>query len=255
MKKKVIAITITLLVATAGALTLVQCDHSNMARVTIHIQNELHATNNDSIIDKLLKLISSNAYATFPPPWTEEHSGADGYLTLFVSGSDIQTVEIDIPPTSTTFTTEVPAGAQRSFILKFYNDSQGSFTWGGGKTITLSPGETDITITMIPMTEITSHDGLIGSPIQIYWRQFYESLSYSNDYSTIISGFNIYRANPSDGPNGPYTKIGFANGYNAENYSDNSINATSEPYYYKVSVVTLSGKEGLLSDFYPAAGS
>lgn len=230
MKKRIMAITITLLVATAGALTLVQCDHSNMARVTIHIQNELYAQKNESVIDKLLNLVNTNLYAA--AGWS---STVDG-LTLKVSGSDIETIIADISPTSESYTIEVPAGAERTFTLLSSTSSGAVGTnWGGRIIEYIEPGENSLTIEMIPMTKITN--GFSSAPeIYVAWE------SVSIDAST---SYNLYRANSE---NGTYVKTD-ASPFTGSNTYDSGDFVEGQYYYYKIQVIA-DGKEGLLSEPY-----
>jgi len=235
MKKKVIAITITLLVVTAGALTLVQCDHSNMARVTIHIQNDLYAQKSESIIDKILNLLSTKAYAF--NAWTD-HS--PGEILLQITASGMATIETTISPMESTFTTSVPAGPDRT--IKLVYDNGGSYTpqrpYGAIKTISLDPGENDITIEMLPMTSIN---------VSSYYDQAYSTI-YVNLYdvqTTVADSYNIYR---STSLNGSYDYIGntTTNQFEDLNYE------IFKTYYYKVSVMTTDGRESLQSE--PSAG-
>jgi hypothetical protein len=234
MKKKVIAITITLMVATAGALTLVQCDHSNMARVTIHIQNDLYAQKSESIIDKLLSIISTDAYAS---NWESFHDL--GKITLTISGNDMGTIEANIPPTSATFSTEVPAGSQRTIRLIY--DNEGNYgavnkTYGAEKTLSLTPGDNEVSVMMLPITEISSASR-IDFDIQVSW----EWVSLTGKTIT----YNIYR---SLSENGTYIKAN-ETPETLTNYLDESGFTVGETYYYRVSVLT-DGVEGLLCEPY-----
>jgi len=236
MKKKVIAITITLLVVTAGALTLVQCDHSNMARVTIHIQNDLYAQKSESIIDKLLALISTKVYAS-ENAWSD-HTTGNIFLTIYAP--DMEKIEATIPPTQSSFSTEVPAGTLRTIRLVYDNGEsiyEPHKPHGAQKTVNLTPGDNDVSIYMLPMTAIFGDD-MPGGGIYI----IFHPVSLSGDYTI---NYNIYR---STSPGGPYNKIN-PTPWASSDYTDSSGLVPGTEYYYKVSVLT-DGVEGLLSDSY-----
>lgn len=230
MNRRIIVIAISFLFTVSAALTLVQCDHSGMARVTIHIQNDMYAQQDDSVIDKILKLVSTEAYAL--NAWTDHSSGE---ILLTISGPGMSTIETSLSPMESAFTTEVPAGVERT--IQLIHDNGGLYApeprkpYGGKKTVTLDPGDNDVQIEMLPMTEISSVDP--GSMLTVNW------VSVS---SVTINGYNVYR---SLEPDGEYTFIG-ATGDN--NLSDGDVE-TGKTYYYKVSVIGSNGEEGLKCEY------
>jgi len=241
MKKKVIAITITLLVATAGALTLVQCDHSNMARVTIVTKHYAHSLNkpDTSIIDKILHLFSSKLYAG--SEWTLDKSS----LELYINASDIQQIQASIPSPFEEYSIYVPAGQGREITLISYGystmlgDTMNNY---GDRIITnLQPGEEKtINIVMKPMTEL--EDVSAGSTeISVIW---YEGgTTYSIPF---FQSYNIYRATD---PAGPYQLIHTELNEFTQLHPDMLNLVSGVTYYYKVSISTTSHGEGLLSDY------
>lgn len=250
MNMRIIVIAISFLLTVSAALTLVQCDHSNMARLTIHIQNDLYAQKSDSVIDKLLGFISTKVYAM---DWNPNHSSSDGTLTLYVTGNGIE-IEANIPPGNATYTLELPAGNEVNIKLLFETtEGQVQTTWGGQKTISLDMGNNDVSITMLPMTEFDENFIPPAAPPPVYFQWY--SISLTLDPEPTIE-YNIYRAALPGGPqlNAPtddkYIKIHSTSGSGpfTDNDWENHI-----VYFYKISV-TIDGQEGLLSPDYYEAG-
>ena len=237
MKKRILGMLTFLLFISAGILSLVQCDHSGMARVTIHIQNDTFAQKNETLIDRILNLVSTKAYAT-DNAWTNH---ASGNILLSISASDMEKIETTIAPTQSSFTTEVPAGAQRTIRLVY--DNEGSYDpqkpHGAQKTVDLTPGDNDVSIYLLPMTAIFGEE--VGAGIYIIWYP----VSLLGDYTI---NYNIYR---SLSPTGPYNKMNPAPLVSSD-YNDSSGLVPGTTYYYRVSVLT-DGVEGLLSDSYPVS--
>lgn len=240
MKARVISVLITVLFVVSMAFTLVQCDHDGMARVTIHIQNEAYAGNQDSIIDKFFKIFSTEAFA-----WSSLHGDGDGILTLTISGNNIATIVTTIPPTQSSFTTELPANNEITFRLTFYNNDSQFNTFGGQETVTLNMGDNDITVTMIPIT-IINWAVNVQDPIGIIvgWDRL------------PVSGYNLYR---STSENGSYINVNQSLIVNPissptanPDYTDDAtvipLLEEGQTYFYRVSAFATDGKEGLFSD-------
>lgn len=228
MKARAVAVSIIVLFVIIMALTFVQCDHSNMARVTIHIQNDLYTQKSETIIDKLLTIFYKTLYAQVAG-WSAATAG----LTLNVSGSDIEPIIENISSTAESYTVEVPAGAERTFTL-LSSASTGivETNWGGQTSEYIAPGDNSITIEMIPMTEISGASG--STQLTVTW----EGIS-----GVTIDSYNVYR---SLNPNGGFTKIGSrASGFTS--FDDFNV-SFGTVYYYMVSVVGSNGREGLLCE-------
>ena len=238
MNKRIIAVSITVFFVVAMALTLVQCDQSNMARVTIHIQNDLYAQKSESIIDKFFNIFSTEALA-----WSEFHGDGYGILTLTISGNSISTIVTTIPPTQSSYSTELPANNEITFRLTFYNSTSQFDTFGGQETVTLNMGDNDIQITMIPIT-IINWAVSVQAPngIGVGWDRL------------PVSGYNLYR---SSSENGTYIKVNQSLIVNPGTGAPPSYNDEAavipfleegQTYFYRVSAFTPDGKEGLFSD-------
>jgi len=238
MKGRGLIVVITLLFTVVILSTLVQCDHDGMARVTIHIQNEAYAGNQDSIIDKFFNLFSTKAFA-----WEEFHGDGDGILTLTISGNSISTIVTTIPPTQSSYSTELPANNEITFRLTFYNSTSQFDTFGGQETVTLNMGDNDIQITLIPIT-IINWAVSVQAPngIGVGWDRL------------PVSGYNLYR---SSSENGTYIKVNQSLIVNPVTGAPPSYNDDAavipfleegQTYFYRVSAFTPDGKEGLFSD-------
>jgi len=239
MKKRGVVGVITLLFTVTLLSALVQCDHDGMARVTIHIQNEAYAGNQDSIIDKFFKIFSTEAVA-----WSAFHGESDGTLTLTITGPDIGTIEVPISPAQSTYSTEVPANSEITFTLLFYNTTSGYNTFGAREILSLLPGNNDLYLSMIPIT-IINWAVNVQDPIGILvgWDRL------------PVSGYNLYR---STSENGTYNKVNQSLIVNpaasAPEYNDVATDPPTledgQTYFYRVSAFAPDGKEGLLSDAY-----
>lgn len=223
MKKNIIAITITLLVVIAGALTLVQCDHSNMARVTIHIQNDLYAQKSESFIDKIFNIFSTPAYAGSSVAWDTAHTS----VVITITGSDITDISATIPAYSTSYSMYVPAGNQRVVTIIGYDGTERNN--GGHTVVDLQPGDNkSVTINVLPIP--TNLDSPYGTG----------SLAW--DWTSAVTGFSHYVIYSSSNPNGPFSKV--------TEFATNEWSSAISGKYYRVSAVFSSYGEGEPSDVY-----
>ena len=202
------------------------------AIVTIHFKGNNIAANAQQkhIIDRILEFFSKPAYAAWNYPCNR--------LTLTISGRNIQeqffdTGNISSGITDYTFTASVPSGNDVTFEVLSYNTNSNKPNWGGGKIVTLRPGNQGIDIAMIPMTEITNLAS-IGNSVTI---------TLDNITQSYCTGYNIYRSTEA---NSNYQLIGYiANATGTLSYIDNSVN-NYMTYYYRISAINSNGTEGLL---------
>ena len=146
-------------------------------------------------------------------------------------------IDVLIPPTQTSYTTEVPSGPQRSFTVYGINNvhTQGK-NWGGSTTSDLTPGgEVTLTINMIPIpTKIEADLSMVAAGISITWYN-----------PSGITGYYIYRSNSE---NGPYSKIATVTPSTITSYLDPETNLVMDStYFYKISSYNANG-ESPLSD-------
>jgi len=222
---KIFGIIFMLFITTASAAILsTGCYDDNEARVTIHLERNDLAFQKElkqkRVIDKILEFFSTPAEAVTAPPWIETH----GDLTLLIKSSSFETKSFSIPTPDVTYTVVVPAVNQVTFEV--ISISGVTKNWGAHTTIDLIPGDQDVNINMIPIPQIN----LLGGDIA--WSD--------TSLSTNTQSYNLYRSNSS---NGPYSLLinTVSNGY--------SYSPPSGTTYYKVSIMSTSGEEGVLSDY------
>ncbi len=128
---------LTLLLVTplilAGCMLFGGCSTGDTAIVTINLglNGEPHAAVHESIIDKILSLFSARAMAF------SFNRGMVNAITLTVTGTDMEQINVNIPPTSDSFTVEIPAGKQRSFTVRAF----GLNPYGGQDVVQLCEGK------------------------------------------------------------------------------------------------------------------
>lgn len=128
----------------------------------------------------------------------------------------------------------MPAVADVTFEVRSFNGTDTKPNWGGIKTESLRPGNQDIDITMIPVTEIMSATQSSLSTAVI---------TFDNIGLTYCKGYNIYRSTEE---NGDYKLIGYKpNAAGALSYIDDAVSVNTA-YYYRVSVINGNDAEGLL---------
>lgn len=236
--RKIFGIMIILLLAAGIAITTTRCyDDKNEARVTIHLErNDLAAMGIQTkkhFIDKVLQFFSTPACA-----WSGWYYGI-GELTLKITSTSFEEKTFLIPQSATTYTVTVPSAENVRFEVTSYitEGETGSIpkNWGGHSTLSLGPGDQDITINMIPMTLITGVDGT--SPIEVTW--------ITENIPSYVTAYKVYR---SINVNGPYTYINSVTiiGALTTSYSDSSI-SLGQTYYYRISPVSTYG-EGVMCD-------
>lgn len=215
------------------------CSYSDTAIVTIRLEqvnSAGHLMRQRSILDRLCSLFVSDAYAYSPGPSVAWASGRDS-LNIIVTGEGIGTINFSMPPVQSEFTFEVPSGKQRKITVVTANTTDPNYTginWGGHTVVDLNPGdETNLTITMLPMTKINVIDKPYPSTLAPNWNQV--------SGVAVVLGYRLYR---STSPDGPFSLVGSPSAYY---YEDGSV-TTGVTYYYKVSVYTASS-EGELSEY------
>ena len=197
------------------------------ATVTIHFKGNRIADNQPKhIIDRILGFFSKPAYAAWSDPCDR--------LKLTISGENIEEQVFDTGNiggiTDYTFTAVVPAVANVTFEILSFKTGETKPNWGGGKIVTLRPGNQGIDIAMIPMTEITS---------TARWGSNSVIITFDN-ITSYCNGYNIYRSTEE---NSNYKLIGKVNATDTS-FTDNSVNGNMT-YYYRVSIINSNG-EGLL---------
>ncbi len=230
--RKALGIMMIIALAAGVAITTTRCyDDDKDARVTIHLQrNDLAYTGQQHekhLIDRVLEFFSTRAFAV--TGWDGTHYD----LTLSVSSPSFQTVTYSIPLSVTQYSLVIPSANDTTFKATCVSVIGGGYkNWGGHKTLNLGPGDQDITLNMIPMTQITASN---GTSISLSWE--------ATDSSGNTLSYNIYRSTSADGE---YILI--KNVTPATALSTTDTPPAAGTYYYKISVVSTSGEEGVLSD-------
>ncbi|TAL38504.1 MAG: hypothetical protein EPN93_04650 [Spirochaetes bacterium] len=232
MRNAYIAALITLLALVPA------CSDTNTARVTIVIGDLATAkAETPSIIDRFLMLFGTRAEAVSAPPWPSTHLDSDIDITLTIEAPDIETITAHIPTDTSTFTTELPAGAARkltvvSMTKSSYSTNPDYENFGGMSVIDLSPGD-DVTvhITMIPITRIQAAYGIVTA-------------EWDAVTQTGVTGYDMYISTSIDGP---YTFVGHTAGAISTfgSFPVSLINGTT--YYVRI-VVTSTNGDGLPSE-------
>jgi hypothetical protein len=211
----------------SGVLLLTACSHDDVALVTININSQHIAqkrqTNN--FIDILLRFFTTDAFAA--SAWNSAYISLD----ITVSGADMDTFSVSIPPTYTSYTLEVSPGAQRKFTVTAKNSDIG-INWASEVVADLKAGEEkSFDVEMMQVSEVRTVSGSTSSTV--YW---YENVP--------VDSIKIYRASNA---NGPYSLLGTVS---ASLFSfEDTTSPSGIPVYYKISSVK-NGKESPLSKFY-----
>jgi len=241
LRNNIFRIVVVLFVLTvSGVLLHTGCyQDDNDARVTINLnRSDLALFNKPAsdkrVVDRVLEFFSTPAYAV--SGWDSTH----GPLTLTVSGPSIDTSVFSIPQSSVSYTVTVPAVNNVTFeIYSTTTLNAVPKNWGGRATLSLYPGDQDITIMMIPMTKISTISGF--GLMSINWEPISAGISNASSYV-------IYR---SDSVDGNFVKITEIFNIGTTNYTDPSV-IIGMPYYYRISVNGING-EGILCD--PVVGT
>lgn len=241
LRMNIFRIVVVFIVLTASGILLhTGCyQDDDDARVTINLnRSDLALLNkpasNKRVVDRILEFFSTPAYAV--SGWDSTH----GPLILKVSGPSIDTSVFSIPQSSVSYT--VTVSAVNNVTFEIYSTTTLNAVpknWGGRVTLSLLPGDQDITITMIPMTKISTISGF--GLMSINWEPVSAGISNASSYV-------IYR---SDSINGDFVKITEIFNIATTNYTDPAV-VIGKPYYYRISVDGING-EGLLCD--PVVGT
>jgi len=234
MRTNIIFALIVFLLLTTGIFINNCYNDNNESRITINIErNDLLSLGikpEKKIIDSILEFFSTPAEATSVPEWFDIRTD----LTLTVISDSFSNMTFTIPANATSFTTSIPSGSNTTLRITSQTDwlnPTGNINknWGGEYTTLLQPGDMEITITMIPMTYISTV--LQSANITVTWEVYQMHSS--------VTAYKLYRSTAIDGDY-IYVNTTSSNTLNAGGY-------TGTRYYYKVSCVTSSG-EGVMSD-------
>jgi hypothetical protein len=220
------------------------CANDDQATVTINlIRNDMAFNNKEikkeySIIDKFISFIfmTSDVHAK----WSADHTAAFSTLSLKITGDDMSDITAQLPEGAASYTFQVPAGANRKFIL-INTTTQNSVpkNWGGSVIVNLAPGDSvNLIINMIPMTVITSLAPSTGGNMSVSW-----DIAASSSWPASVISARIYR---SDKPEGPYFILQTV-AFTSSPYPHSGL-TPGKTYYYKVSIISTYG-EGVLSDY------
>ena len=224
-KRTLITFIVILFCTMAGFTAYTGCSHEESATVTIYLGENDTVSKRDSsfmgIVDSFLRLFTSEAEAG---GWTLAYNS----IKLFVQQDDITLFEINIPPTSNSYTLEVPAGKDITFTVVAYIN--GVKNCGRSLTTDVESGsEIEIQIKMLPIPLVTSASGS-SMEINVGW----ENVSTA-------TGYYLYR---SLSPDGPYSLIATRS---VNSYADTATVYGTE-YYYRVQMYNSNGV-GILSDY------
>lgn len=230
MRRRIVPILIAALFITGSTFGLLQCSHDNMARVTIQLQSveEAQYDQNATFIDRLFNIFSNRAYAQ-----ATYYNDVFNRVTIEVSGPDISTVSVELPPTAQSHTLEVPAGTTRTIAIYAYD---GDIPKRGGLVTTaLDPGDNgEISIPMIPIPQISDAFQFDFQLIRVYPELVQLEI-------TQVLGYNLYRSRTPDGEFNFRTNVQL----DAQNYwIDDSVFEVGT-YYYRVSINTEVGESAL----------
>lgn len=116
--------------------------NTDKAKVIINLGNvSAGNTAYKSIMERLLQIVTSRAYAQVPPEVTS--------ILVTVTGTGMPTIQESFPPTETTIVMSVDAGPNRVFTVHGKNPAGDVLYTGVSEPIDLSAGETaTVTITM-----------------------------------------------------------------------------------------------------------
>jgi hypothetical protein len=165
-----------------SVLMLTACASSDTTKVTIYFAKNGHASLEQQklpLIDKILNLFSSKAYAQIHVP-----SDTANYF-LYVTAGDMDTVYTPfIDGSYTSISVDVPSGNNRVFTL-FSFSQNGNFNYVGQNVANLRGGDTSISINMFPcLNNIT-----VTNSGYVYVNWTYDS-TLEGKFTTV----NIYRA-------------------------------------------------------------
>lgn len=189
-----------------------------MSKVTIYFGQNMQVShiNKETIINRIFNFIFTKANAK--PTWTEVYTS----INLTISSSDMDTLTVAIPPSSVSYTVEVPMGDSRLFTMFAYEGTVKK--WGGHILADLYESEQSISLSVYPV--VTNFNASSGSTeVDLSWWEV-----------TGVSGYRVYRA---DNEYGPYQLIGTATPSTTVWYYDFS-GAAGVYYYYSVSAFTSS---------------
>lgn len=231
-KQKIFGIVLVIILAGAGGIIFnTGCYDDSQARVTIHLErndlavNRLH--NDKKIIDLIMEFFSKRAEASLPPPW----SNTQGSLNLVITSPAFDKKTFSIPIGVTTYSTIIPAANDVTFeVISTVSSIK---NWGGHTTVSVRPGEQNVTIKMIPMT---------------YFHEYYccNTISWvpTTPAPANADSYVIYRSLNS---NGPYSILKTIPNITTGTDIDTFNMEMDTTYYYKIAVSGSDG-EGLLSD-------
>ena len=226
MKKRHVLVIGLVILCMGAALLFNRCSGENITKVTISLKqiNQSYYSEKESWIDRISSLFIKRLYAQVA--WD---SVVDD-LVIMVEGDGMDTIEAYVPPTTTSYTVEVPSGSARIFTVYGINAGQGKNH--GGIAVADLPAGSDINlpIYMIPLPTGINIGLSVGAPgIQLTW---YDPPN--------ILGYYIYRSTNSGGP---YTRIATVNVPTQTSYLDPDANLEINTwYYYCISTYNANGE-------------
>lgn len=222
-----------------SVLMLTACASSDTTKVTIYFAKNGHASLDQQklpLIDKILNLFSSKAYAQIHVP-----SDTANYF-LYVTAGDMDTVYTPfIDGSNTSISVDVPSGNNRVFTLFSFSPTY-NYNYIGQNVANLTGGNASISINMFPcLNNITATN---SGYVYVNW-------TYDSTLQGKFTTVNIYRACYGTDPlcDGSITlstswSIGSAG---AGSYPDMSSFAEGNFYYYFLTIDTGSFANGGLT--------
>ena len=236
LKKSVLLIAIFIITIVSAGIFNSGCYlGDDETRVTIRLQRNDLGMNyyipEKRMIDRVLEFFSTPGYAG---GWVDERNN----MVLSIISTSFDDIIINLPSGATSFTTTVPSASNVTFRITAEGDRIGDGIqkmWRREKVISLTPGDLEISISMIQMTWITGASG--STEMNVSW--------YSNP--SYVIAYKIYR---SLNEFGNYEYLGTVN-YPSTSFQDFSA-LLGVTYYYRVRTVSSYG-EGVMSD--PVSGT
>lgn len=201
----------------------VACSQEHMSRVTVFFGKNpmVSSAKKEGLFERILSRFYTNAFAK--GVWNETHDS----ILLTITGDNMDSVSAVIPPSTSSYTVEVPMGDSRVFTMTAYNGAEKK--WGGHVLANLNKENESVQMNVFPIVT-----GLWIAPsagnCTLYW-----------DEVMGVTGYNVYR---STSASGPYVKIQTVTVMNA---NDTGIGT----YYYRISVIYPQG-EGEMCDYQSA---
>lgn len=201
------------------------CSQENMSKVTLYfgINGQARLMPEKTIFDRLREFFYGTVYAKCGPTWVGTHDS----ITLTVTGDGMDTITAAVPPSTASYTIELPMGNSRVFTMIAYLGTVKK--WGGHVLANTNESEMDLPLNMFPIVTNFTVSLAWDTSTEVQW-----------DYFTgALSGYRLYR---SANPSGPYELIATipstANNY----WSGTTPTVPNGIHYYRMSVVYTQGE-------------